>query len=129
MIDQTIREAADLVDRIPVKDAFNWKRLKRHGWAVLPGVLDDEQCRDLAAVYDEEGPFRSHIIMARHGFGQGEYRYFAYPLPALIQELRERLYARLVCVANSWCCRLTPGATRSHGGSGSRRALIPGSIS
>src|SRR5690348_12870561 len=78
------------------------EHLGRHGWAVLPGVLDAEQCRDLAAVYDEEGPFRSHIIMARHGFGQGEYRYFGYPLPALIQDLREQLYPRLVGVANAW---------------------------
>jgi uncharacterized protein len=96
-------EAASIAERI---DTQNWHdiedHLGRHGWAVLSSVLDAEQCRDLAAVYDEEGPFRSHIIMARHGFGQGEYRYFGYPLPQLIQELREQLYSRLVGVANAW---------------------------
>jgi uncharacterized protein len=96
-------EAASIAERI---DTQNWHdiedHLGQHGWAVLSSVLDAEQCRDLAAVYDEEGPFRSHIIMARHGFGQGEYRYFGYPLPQLIQELREQLYSRLVGVANAW---------------------------
>jgi hypothetical protein len=80
--------------------------LKRHldanGWAVLPAVLDARQCRALADLYDGEGPFRSHIVMARHGFGQGEYRYFDYPLPDLVSQLRTELYAHLAPVANDW---------------------------
>jgi uncharacterized protein len=78
--------------------------LDGHGWAVIRGVLDAEQCRDLVAMYDvdTETRFRSHILMARHGFGQGEYRYFSYPLPDLVQDLRTTLYARLAPVANAW---------------------------
>jgi uncharacterized protein len=78
------------------------KHLREHGWAILRNVLAAEQCRKLTAMYADERHFRSHIVMARHGFGQGEYRYFAYPLPELVQRLRTELYAQLVPVANEW---------------------------
>ncbi|MFN4355998.1 2OG-Fe(II) oxygenase [Sphingopyxis alaskensis] len=72
------------------------------GWAVLPGLLGDAECDALAAAYDMPPLFRSHIQMARHGFGRGEYRYFAYPLPPLVAALRSRLYPRLAPLANRW---------------------------
>ena len=76
--------------------------LDRDGWAVLPGLLSDAECDGTAALYAEEAGFRSHVFMARHGFGRGEYRYFAYPLPPLVAALRQRLYPRLVPIANRW---------------------------
>lgn len=69
---------------------------------MLPNLLDATTCRRLAALYAEEEHFRSHIIMARHGFGKGEYRYFRYPLPDPIATLRTALYARLAPIANGW---------------------------
>jgi hypothetical protein len=76
--------------------------LDREGWAVLPGLLAADECDDTAALYRQESLFRSHVQMARHGFGRGEYRYFAYPLPPLVAALRGALYARLAPVANRW---------------------------
>jgi hypothetical protein len=76
--------------------------LNGFGCAVLKDLLTPDECRSLASLYPQEQHFRSHIHMARHGFGKGEYRYFKYPLPAIIAELRAALYARIVPVANSW---------------------------
>ena len=76
--------------------------LDREGRAVLPGLLAADECDDTAALYRQESLFRSHVQMARHGFGRGEYRYFAYPLPPLVAGLRGALYARLESVANRW---------------------------
>ena len=76
--------------------------LDREGWALLPGLLAANECDEAAALYGQEGLFRSHVQMARHGFGRGEYRYFAYPLPPLVAGLRGALYARLASVANRW---------------------------
>ncbi|MBB6424875.1 hypothetical protein HDC35_000572 [Sphingopyxis sp. JAI128] len=76
--------------------------LDREGWAVLPHLLSGGECDALAALYAEEAGFRSHVHMARHGFGRGEYRYFAYPLPPLVAALRGALYPRLAPVANRW---------------------------
>ena len=76
--------------------------LDTEGAGVLPGLLTQEQCRSIARLYAQETSFRSRVIMARHGFGRGEYQYFAYPLPALIQTLRSTLYPRLVPLANRW---------------------------
>jgi hypothetical protein len=76
--------------------------LDRDGWAVVPALLGGGECDALAALYAEEAGFRSHVHMARHGFGRGEYRYFAYPLPPLVAGLRAALYPRLVAVANRW---------------------------
>ena len=76
--------------------------LDEHGWAILDAVLSSDDCRALAALYDEDRHFRSHVVMARHGFGRGEYKYFGYPLPEIVAELRADLYARLVPFANRW---------------------------
>jgi hypothetical protein len=71
------------------------------GWAVIERLLTPAQCRSIAALYDEEAPFRSRVVMSRHGFGRGEYRYFSYPLPAPLAQLRPALYSALVSLANS----------------------------
>ncbi|MGL3823365.1 2OG-Fe(II) oxygenase [Sphingopyxis sp. R3-92] len=80
--------------------------LDREGWAVLPGLLSGAECDVAAALYDRDDLFRSRVHMARHGFGRGEYRYFAYPLPPLIGALRGELYPRLAPVANRWHARM-----------------------
>jgi uncharacterized protein len=72
------------------------------GNAVLEQLLTAEECRSLAALYPVDGVFRSRIVMARHGFGRGEYQYFGYPLPPLVAQLRTTLYSRLVPTANRW---------------------------
>jgi uncharacterized protein len=69
---------------------------------VIEGLLDPEECRAIAAMYDEEERFRSTIVMSRHGFGRGEYRYFAYPLPETMAELRTAVYPHLAPVADRW---------------------------
>ena len=72
------------------------------GCAVLPGLLSEAECDATAALYGSGAGFRSHVVMARHGFGRGEYRYFAYPLPPLVAGLRAALYPRLAPIANRW---------------------------
>ena len=76
--------------------------LDSYGCAVAKGVLLPEQCRGLAKLYEHDDLFRSRIVMARHGFGRGEYKYWAYPLPAAVATLRGALYPRLVEIANRW---------------------------
>lgn len=89
---------------------FDWPaitgELDAVGCAVLPNLLAPEECAAMAALYADERQFRSHVIMARHGFGKGEYRYFRYPLPDPIDVLRTALYARLAPVANEWNARM-----------------------
>jgi hypothetical protein len=86
--------------------------LDAHGWALIPGLLDRGTCTQVAALYDEPAErFRSHVVMARHGFGRGEYKYFAAPLPALLTSLREALYLRLAPLANRWQAALGLGET------------------
>ena len=80
--------------------------LDREGWAVLPGLLSGAECDAAAALYDRDDLFRSRVHMARHGFGRGEYRYFAYPLPPLVGALRGELYPRLTSIANRWHARM-----------------------
>jgi len=72
------------------------------GCAVLPGLLSGAECDATAALYGAGAGFRSQVVMARHGFGRGEYRYFAYPLPPLVAGLRAALYPRLAPIANRW---------------------------
>ena len=72
------------------------------GHIVAPGLLDPAQCRDLSALWSDDTVFRNHVVMQRHGYGQGEYRYFRYPLPDLVATLREALYPPLAKVANAW---------------------------
>jgi hypothetical protein len=76
--------------------------LDRYGCAVTGPLLSANECAALAASYPQDGLFRSRVIMARHGFGRGEYKYFSYPLPNLIQDLRSSLYPALAEVANQW---------------------------
>jgi hypothetical protein len=87
-------------------EALGWPQvtsdLDAQGCAVLKGLLSAEECRALAALYPDDGHFRGRVVMGRHGFGRGEYKYFAYPLPPVIAELRPALYARLRDVANRW---------------------------
>ena len=91
------------MDRATLQDWASIERsLDEDGNAVLPGLLTPAQCLQLAALYPREEGFRSRVVMARHGFGQGEYKYFAYPLPPLLDELRHALYPRLVPIANRW---------------------------
>jgi uncharacterized protein len=80
--------------------------LDRDGWAPMPKLLAPEECRALAASYGDDAKFRSRVVMARHGFGRGEYKYFDYPLPRRVAELRDSLYPRLAPVANRWSERL-----------------------
>ena len=86
--------------------AYDWTalagELDNFGCAVLPNLLAPEECRSVAALYPVETHFRSHIVMARHGFGRGEYRYFKYPLPDLLGGIRTALYPRLAHVSNLW---------------------------
>jgi uncharacterized protein len=86
--------------------AIDWAQaagdLDAQGCAVLKGLLSPDECRALAALYPDDRHFRSRVVMGRHGFGRGEYKYFCYPLPQLIAELRPVLYAQLRDVANRW---------------------------
>lgn len=90
--------------------AYDWQAifddLNGYGCAVMEKLLSVEECRQISALYQEEEHFRSHIHMARHGFGRGEYRYFKYPLPDLLGRLRTTLYPRLADVANEWNGRM-----------------------
>ena len=87
-------------------DAIDWAQasldLDAQGCAVLKDLLSPEQCRELASLYPDDSRFRSRVVMGRHGFGRGEYKYFSYPLPDPIAELRPALYAKLCGVANRW---------------------------
>ena len=86
--------------------AIDWDRasndLDAQGSTVLEGLVTPAQSQVLAALYPDDGMFRSRVVMARHGFGRGEYKYFSYPLPDLIGNLRTTLYPRLAEIANRW---------------------------
>ena len=76
--------------------------LDAQGWSVLRDLLASTECDDVVSLYGQDEGFRSRVVMARHGFGKGEYRYFSYPLPPLVEGLRTALYPRLVPIANRW---------------------------
>ncbi len=99
--------AAGLAERVA---ALPWSELRSqlelHGFAHSPKLMSPGECQALAALYADEGRFRSKIVMERHGFGRGEYQYFADPLPELVQALRESLYAELASTANLWAEQL-----------------------
>jgi hypothetical protein len=78
------------------------KDLDDRGYAVLPGLLTPDECGALAALYDDDARFRSRVVMARHNFGRGEYKYFSYPLPPAIADRRTALYPPLAAIANRW---------------------------
>lgn len=76
--------------------------LETSGIGIIPGLLDSDTCAALRALYSQDNLFRNRIIMARHGYGRGEYQYFTYPLPDIVADLRESIYSQLVPVANKW---------------------------
>ncbi len=96
----------DLPDRIERLEMLDWERntdeLNTLGNVVVPELLSGDECQAVADLYREESVFRSRVVMANHGFGRGEYKYFRYPLPEIIAELRPALYTRLAPVANRW---------------------------
>ena len=87
-------------------EAIDWPAISAdldgQGWAVTPKLLSAKECDAVASLYQKDEGFRSKIVMARHGFGRGEYKYFAYPLPPLIGILRTALYPDLAPIANRW---------------------------
>jgi hypothetical protein len=87
-------------------DAVDWTMvhadLDAQGWAIVPMLLTHPEADSIARLYHQERGFRSQVIMARHGFGRGEYKYFSYPLPPLIHALRTASYPHLVPIANQW---------------------------
>lgn len=89
----------------PVSPAIDWESVSQtldaEGAAVIP-LLRPADCAALVAQYDDAGSFRSRVVMARHGYGRGEYQYFAYPLPPLVASLRATLYPPLAAIANRW---------------------------
>ena len=95
----------------PIREqAIDWERacacLDERGFALLPGVLAKKTCHEVAAYYTYEHRFRSRIEMSRYSFGQGEYKYFNYPLPEIVQRLRSSVYPHLAALANQWADRL-----------------------
>ena len=78
------------------------RELDEQGNAVIEGVLSSDECRSIASLYEHDGLFRSRIVMQQHGFGRGEYKYFKYPLPELVAELRTAAYPPLASIANQW---------------------------
>jgi uncharacterized protein len=95
--------AVDIASRL---EAFEPSRISEHldaqGWAMFPALLTAGEAAAIAGLYEDDSRFRNHIVMARHGFGRGEYKYFSYPLPDMVADLRTALYARLVPIANRW---------------------------
>ncbi len=102
------------------EDEMEWPAIEAElgaqGCALLPRVLSADECRATAALYTRAEGFRSRVVMERHGFGRGEYKYFDYPLPPLVAGLRERFYPRLAPIANRWheSMGLTPRFPSSH---------------
>jgi hypothetical protein len=98
--------AATVVDLADRGAGLDWHRiggdLDAHGCAVVRGLLSAEECAALAATYADDARFRSRVVMARHGFGRGEYKYFGHPLPELVVDLRTTLYPPLARIANAW---------------------------
>lgn len=85
------------------------EEMHQNGFAILPRLLTDEQCEALKAGYGSSSQYRKTVVMARHRFGLGEYKYFDYPLPDLIQAIRTEMYVRLVPIANAWSSALNLG--------------------
>jgi hypothetical protein len=81
--------------------------LDERGYAVTPTLLTAEECRGLAALYPRDDVFRSRVIMQRHAFGRGEYQYFRYPLPPIVESLRQAIYPYLAPIANGWRDKLS----------------------
>ncbi|MHA6793938.1 2OG-Fe(II) oxygenase [Pseudonocardia bannensis] len=96
--------------QVPALADLDWPALEAQldepGFAMTPPLLSPGQCAEVIDMFDDDARFRSTIVMARHAFGEGSYRYFADPLPPLVQTLRERLYPHLAAIANRWAERL-----------------------
>ncbi|PXX28713.1 MULTISPECIES: 2OG-Fe(II) oxygenase [Burkholderia] len=96
-------ESLDIAQRV---DTVDWTtvdaELDRYGCARVPGLISASECDALASLYPRDALCRSRVVMARHGFGRGEYKYFAYPLPATVAELRTTIYPHLTPIANRW---------------------------
>lgn len=90
---------------VELPDALD-EQLDSQGWSLVPAVLDGAACESLREGYERDAQFRSRVVMQRHGFGRGEYKYFAYPLPPLVARLRKQLYPLLAPIANRWYERL-----------------------
>jgi hypothetical protein len=97
------RRVAHHSDRVA---ALDWSKLSseldNQGSALVERLLEPEECRFLAALYPQDSRFRSRVVMSRHGFGRGEYKYFSYPVPDTVSELRTELYPRLAPISNRW---------------------------
>jgi hypothetical protein len=97
------RPEAAAVDRVA---AVDWRQvaasLDERGYATTAALLTTEECSDLAALYDRDEAFRSRVVMQRHAYGRGEYKYLRYPLPGVVEALRQAIYLRLVPTANRW---------------------------
>ncbi len=110
LAERRVDPAPSFVRRVSGRD---WEEveasLDERGAAVLPGLLDPAECAGLAVRYADDSAFRSRVVMARHGFGRGEYKYFSYPLPAIVAALRENLYPHLAPIANRWNAALRIG--------------------
>ena len=95
--------ATNALDRIKTLD---WERVSQEldaqGNAIFERVLSVEECQALGELYPQDGLFRSHVVMSQHGFGRGEYKYFDYPLPEIVVDLRTAIYPRLAPIANRW---------------------------
>ncbi|QCY12751.1 MULTISPECIES: 2OG-Fe(II) oxygenase [Pseudomonas] len=94
----------------PLLEGLDWpaleQQLDQDGCAIIRSLLSGQTCDAVSALYPRSAPFRSQVIMARHGFGRGEYKYFRYPLPDVVARLRSALYPRLVPIANRWYERM-----------------------
>ena len=107
-------------DRAPRLEELDWhmisEELDNRGCAILENLLSSDECQFLACLYSEDQLFRSRVVMSRHGFGRGEYKYFNYPLPETIVNLRTQLYPRLAPTANRWNASMGIGASypQSH---------------
>ena len=106
---RTTATRADTVSAIDIDsrvDAYAWssisEHLDAHGWAIVEKLLTAGECEAVAGLYADDRHFRSRIVMARHGFGRGEYKYFRYPLLDKVADLRTALYPRLAPIANRW---------------------------
>jgi hypothetical protein len=110
MTTTTERRAPATNGELPALDHLDWPQLAaeldRNGFAPTPKLLTAAQCAEIIALFDRDEVFRSTIVMAKHAYGEGSYRYFADPLVPLVQTLRERLYPPLAEIANSWAERL-----------------------
>jgi uncharacterized protein len=95
---------------LPALADLDWSvlegQLDGSGFAMTPPLLSPERCAELVGMFDDDARFRATVVMARHAFGEGSYRYFADPLPPLVQILRETLYPPLAAIANRWAQRL-----------------------